>query len=243
MQDNFKNCYKYSKNRVFKNIVTIKIVAITIVICLIITSLMIAQNKKQENINNQSLLIVAHPDDETIFAGNEILNQPYFIICITNGDNAIRKKEFEAILKKTNNEGVILSYPDKVNGKRSQWRTCQEEIKQTILYYLQSKPWHKIVTHNPDGEYGHNQHILTSEIVTDAVVSLKKEDSLYYFAPYFKKNKIPSENKTMNHQVENNKKELTSYYPSQEKTIAKFHHIFGYEKFISYKDKDAIFRK
>ena len=40
------------------------------------------------------LMIVAHPDDETIWGGGHLLEGGYFVVCITNGENEIRKEEF-----------------------------------------------------------------------------------------------------------------------------------------------------
>ena len=51
----------------------------------------ISSNKKKFN----KVMIVAHPDDELIFGGAELIqNKGYKVICITNQDNIQRKKEF-----------------------------------------------------------------------------------------------------------------------------------------------------
>ncbi|MFV0395685.1 MAG: PIG-L family deacetylase [Coprobacillaceae bacterium] len=218
-----------------------KIVLISSIICCLLGYLFTTNKQSIASEETQNLMIVAHPDDETIFGGHEILNNHYFIVCLTNGDNPTRKAEFEKMLKESNNEGIILSYPDKVNGERSNWSTCIEEMKETINYYLQLRSWNKIVTHNPNGEYGHNQHILTNTLVTDKVLSLNQENMLYYFAPYFKKNEATPANKTMNKREENDKKQLAGIYQSQQKTINKLSHIFGYENLIAYTDKDNVF--
>jgi LmbE family N-acetylglucosaminyl deacetylase len=207
-------------------------------IVLVCACIMIAYFTKQQvtySIKKQGLMIVAHPDDETIFAGNEILTNSYFIVCLTNGDNATRKAEFEEMLKQTNNQGIILSYPDKVNGERSSWHDHQEDIKNTVESYIEKENWNAIITHNPQGEYGHIHHQMTNKIVTEIVLSHDKQDTLHYFAPYFKKDNLPA-NKTMNTYAENKKKELAKLYTSQEKTVTKLSHIFGYEYFTSYTD-------
>lgn len=43
----------------------------------------------------KNVMIIAHPDDETLWAGDHIMKDRYLIICLTNGNNKIRKKEFE----------------------------------------------------------------------------------------------------------------------------------------------------
>lgn len=48
----------------------------------------------------ESLMIVAHPDDETIWGGSHLINGNYTVLCITNGNNKKRKKEFMNVIKK-----------------------------------------------------------------------------------------------------------------------------------------------
>ena len=66
----------------------------------------------------ESLMIVAHPDDETIWGGSHLINGNYTVLCITNGNNKKRKKEFMKVMEKTHSKGIILSFPDKTKGKR-----------------------------------------------------------------------------------------------------------------------------
>ena len=114
----------------------------------------------------ESLMIVAHPDDETIWGGSHLINGNYTVLCITNGNNKKRKKEFMNVMKKTHSKGIILSFPDKTKGKRDNWKSCKKDIQRAIQKEIDSKDWDKIVTHNPDGEYGHNHHKKVSKYVT-----------------------------------------------------------------------------
>lgn len=189
----------------------------------------------------KNLMIVAHPDDETIFAGNEITKNNYFIVCLTNKDNPIRKKEFEAVLKKTNNQGVILSFPDKTNGKRDNWKLVDKDIEKEIRKYINKKDWKQIVTHNPKGEYGHIHHKITSRIVTSILLEKQQENRLLYFAPYFKKKEKPIRERTLDKNQRKQKQELVTLYASQEKVMKKLQHILAYEAFVPYTQKDAIF--
>ena len=63
----------------------------------------------------QNIMIVAHPDDETIWGGGHLLKDKYLVICLTNGNNKTREKEFNEVMNKTHNQGIILDYPDKTN--------------------------------------------------------------------------------------------------------------------------------
>lgn len=81
---------------------------------------------------HESLMIVAHPDDETIWGGSHLINGNYTVLCITNGNNKKRKKEFMKVLEKTHSKGIILSFPDKTKGKRDNWKSCKKDIQREI---------------------------------------------------------------------------------------------------------------
>ena len=48
--------------------------------------------------NVNKVMIVAHPDDETIWGGAHLLKDDYLVICITNGNNDVRKEEYKNAL-------------------------------------------------------------------------------------------------------------------------------------------------
>ena len=183
-----------------------------------------------------NLIIVAHPDDESIFAGNEILNNTYYIVCITNGNNPIRKKEFEKMLIATNNTGTLLSYPDKTNGERNDWSTISNEIEKDLSAIIASNKWDKIVTHNPQGEYGHIQHKRTNELVTNVVKQQNLQEKLYYFAPYFQAIDEPEHTKVLTADEISAKIKLLAIYSSQSKIIKKLYHILDYEELSPYQE-------
>ena len=60
------------------------------------------------------LMIVAHPDDETIWGGAHLADKGYFVVCLTDGYNKTRRNEFQNTIKESGNKGLILRYPDKV---------------------------------------------------------------------------------------------------------------------------------
>ena len=47
----------------------------------------------------RKLLIVAHPDDEAIFFGAEILSGGYYVFCLTEGGDPARRADFERTLR------------------------------------------------------------------------------------------------------------------------------------------------
>lgn len=90
-----------------------KIILIIIVVLTVTKCFLMFHNdehiKNQEKIDQihlehvERLMIVAHPDDETIWGGKHLLEGHYLVVCLTNGDNVKRKNEFMNIMKKTSN--------------------------------------------------------------------------------------------------------------------------------------------
>ena len=187
-------------------------------------------------------MIVAHPDDETIWGGSHLTNGNYTVLCITNGNNKKRKKEFMKVMEKTHSKGIILSFPDKTKGKRDNWKSCKKDIQREIKKEIDSKDWDQIVTHNPDGEYGHIHHKKVSKYVT---MILKKEDKinqLVYFGKYTsKKNKAKLKyEKKLSKKDYNEKLEVIQLYSSQSKVMDHLHHMLPYENWKPYSNWGKI---
>lgn len=185
-----------------------------------------------------SLMVVAHPDDETIWGGSHLENGKYVVVCITNGTNSTRRKEFANVMKQTGSIGLMLTYPDKTNGERDNWDSCKEQIQKDIDTIVSKKNWATIATHNPDGEYGHIHHQMTSAITTQAVEQQKLTDHLYYFGIYVKAKNMEKENYQT--YLENpltsddleSKLCLTKLYASQAKVMDHLGHMLPYENWI-----------
>lgn len=193
--------------------------------------------EKISSIDN--VMIVAHPDDETLWGGEQLLKENYLVICITNGDNKIRKKEFEKVMEETKDYGIILNYPDNPKGVKSDWKKEKASIKKDIDYILGYKKWNKIVTHNPEGEYGHIHHKMTNQIVTKECKKKDLTKNLYYFAHYYKKDELKSKGivETLNEQEIRTKQNIMeNMYPSQARAYHLFEHMIPYEKLITFQD-------
>ena len=144
------------------------------------------------NINQyKNVMIVAHPDDETLWGGANLIKEKYFIVCLTNGYNFARANDFTKILKFTKNGGIILNYPDIQDFIRDDWSKVEKGILKDLSLILNYKYWNKIVTHGPDGTTGHFHHKKTCQFVTDLSKKYHKYDNLYYFGKFYKKNQIP----------------------------------------------------
>jgi len=170
-----------------------------------------------------NLMIVAHPDDETLWGGAHLLQGKWFVVCLTNKNNKVRKKEFENIIDYSNNRGLILSYPDKMNNKKDDWSYVKKGIDKDISTLLKYKKWKKIVTHNPDGEYGHIHHKMTDQMVTKETKNNKVFNKLYYFGKYYSKsNKSKNHGKKISSNLLNKKNQMINMFPSQMKAINKY---------------------
>lgn len=173
----------------------------------------------------QKLMIVAHPDDETIWGGSHLLKGHYLVVCLTNGNNEKRKKEFMRIMKETHNQGLMFDYPDKTNGQRDKWLHVKQKIKKDITYILNKKAWAMVVTHNPLGEYGHIHHRLTSQIVSIEATN----QNLYYFGKYYKKKHVPHALKKIKQKNYDKKMQLIQKYASQKKVMEHLDHMMNHE--------------
>lgn len=145
----------------------------------------------------RNLMIVAHPDDETIFGFSQLTSgQNWKFICVTNGDNRIRNKEFKRVMKKLGTEFEIWDYEDKWGG-----RFNEIKLKNDLSRVLAEHQYSKVLTHNSKGEYGHTQHISLSAIVHELV-----KENLYVFKLSKKK---------LNKNLLEEKKKLLRLYKSQ----------------------------
>lgn len=125
------------------------------------------------HLNVDKLMIVAHPDDETIFGGKELLSEEgWLVVCITGGsDKSVYKlkfepaktriKEFSKVMNKMNCGYQIWDYED--NNFNANWDEFSLLEKLNKIIY--QKNWKKIITHNLNGEYGHVQHKKLSQII------------------------------------------------------------------------------
>lgn len=121
---------------------------------------------------SNKLMIVAHPDDESIFGGGALISESgWKVICLTNRSNKIRLSEFQQAMKFVGASYEIWDYPDEYDGTFD-----EEEVKKDIERVLESDQFQRIVTHNLHGEYGHRQHKVLSRILHNMC-----PDNLYVF--------------------------------------------------------------
>lgn len=113
-------------------------------------------------------VIVAHPDDETLWAGGTILSHPAwncFIVSVCRGSDTDRAPKFYNALKVLKAQGIMGDLDD----GPEQNPLDEAVLEQTILELLPAKHYDLIITHNPNGEY--TRH-LRHEEVSRAVINL-----------------------------------------------------------------------
>ena len=76
----------------------------------------------------KNLMIVAHPDDEILWGGANLFKDDYFVVCLTNGYNNARARDFRKIMGFTNNSGIILNYPDIQDYIKDDWSVVKNGI-------------------------------------------------------------------------------------------------------------------
>ncbi len=185
----------------------------------------------EEEVN---LMIVAHPDDETLWGGAHLLKEKYYVVCVTCGTVSYRDEEFRKVMEQTDDDYLFLGYPDVVNGYISRWTNEKEAIVNDLTNIINSKNWKSIVTHNPEGEYGHYHHKIVSSIVSEAA----QKDKLYYFGKYYASD-VP-DMKRLDEDIYNRKiNDLISIYKSQPKAVSRHYHMLSYENFVQYYDWGA----
>lgn len=112
------------------------------------------------------VVIVAHPDDETLWAGGTILSHPswkWFVVCLCRGSDEERAPKFYKALNVLNAEGIMGDLDDGPEQKPLE----ENEVEAVVMQLLPPSPFDLIITHSPSGEYTrHIRHEETGQAVT-----------------------------------------------------------------------------
>ena len=168
------------------------------------------------------LMIVAHPDDETLWGGAHLKSGNWFVVCLTNHFTDVRKNEFKSVMEKAGIKGIILDYPDLVRDANKKWvkydwDSVKDGVAADVTKLIKSKNWDLIATHSPAGETGHIHHKNTDQAVTNACISTGNYDKLWYFGKCYWK--IPSGLKRITDEELTFKQSLVDLYKNETKPI------------------------
>ncbi len=119
-------------------------------------------------------IIVAHPDDETLWAGGTMLLHPEWavrVVSLCRGGDPDRAPRFHAALARLNAEGRMADVDD----EPEQRPLAEEAVRAALLEMVGTDPYDLVLSHGPAGEYTrHRRH----EEVSPAVSSLWREGKL-----------------------------------------------------------------
>ena len=108
------------------------------------------------------LMITAHPDDEALFGGAELLthSKEYKVVVVDEYHSEVRREEFISSMKYIGIEDY-----EHWTGYKGGEDYHREKLIYELLRVLREQDWTKIVTHNKNGEYGHPRHRALHEIL------------------------------------------------------------------------------
>jgi len=116
------------------------------------------------------LLIIAHPDDEVLWGGmNLILQSGWFVICSTHLNDPVRSVEFFKTMSWSNVTKYIMfdvkdEYTEDPDEAEKLYRgsTFEKALKE-----FSKHSWKLVLTHNEIGEYGHEHHRMVHTLVKE----------------------------------------------------------------------------
>src|SRR5471030_758716 len=96
-------------------------------------------------------IIVAHPDDETLWAGGTILVNPLwdcFVACLCRKNDTDRSPKFKRVLKILGAKGKMSNLDDGPEQKP----LPENEVEEAILQLLPATHFNLVITHSINGE-------------------------------------------------------------------------------------------
>ena len=171
--------------------------------------------------NKKALVIVAHPDDETIWIGGTIARNKkidWTIFSLCRASDHDRAPKFRRVCEYYEARSIITDLDDE--GKLS-LEEVKQEAKKIILEKIDFNEFDYIFTHGVNGEYGHERHIAV-HLAIDELIKEKKinPETVFYFNYVKNKNDLlePDNNSIVNYL---SKKELVE----KKKIVAE---MYGY---------------
>jgi LmbE family N-acetylglucosaminyl deacetylase len=136
------------------------------------------------------LVVVAHPDDETIWMGGTIIRNnawDWTISSLCRGEDPDRSPKFRRVCALYGAQAIINNLEDDALEPLE-----MDELTKTIKKDLPSLSYDYIFTHGENGEYGHIRHRETHQAVKKMVESGElKCKKLYFFSYHLGTDTVP----------------------------------------------------
>ena len=149
-------------------------------------------------------MITAHPDDEALFGGAELLthSKEYKVVVVDEYHSEDRREEFIASMK-----FIGIEEYEHWTGYKGGEDYHREKLIYELLRVLRERDYKKIVTHGENGEYGHPRHRATHDILAHL-----RPEKLWCFG----------RGKRLGDDMIEKKRKLLKCYRSQEEVLAWF---------------------
>jgi len=122
-------------------------------------------------------MIVAHPDDETFWGGGTLAKESdWGVICLTHSRNRARQRAFHRATRTLGVPSMMLDLPD-----RKEHAIPQADLSwmaDKLSSFVNADHVDQVMTHGPDGEYGHPLHRALSSAVEEVCI---KRERLWFF--------------------------------------------------------------
>lgn len=100
----------------------------------------------------RAAVVVAHPDDETLWCGGYILTHPDYlwrVVTLCRAMDPDRAPKFKQVLRQLGAEGAMADLDDEPD----QAPLPMEQVQETIERLLAEESYSLVLTHGPKGEY------------------------------------------------------------------------------------------